>query len=586
MLPATLDQQQSGNPDLLQVRSRLEALQATGDLSPIDLQTAYFFFRHAEDQHMLAAALGATLSHMRQDGHVCLDLQAGPPLWQQLLGDWQLRADSESLAATGLIAAPGGNHPVVMEGPRLWLQRTWKAESRLARALCERMDHKIADSEPELDGPGLDPLQIKAVAQAMVAPICVVSGGPGTGKTTVAAEIIAQLLLSRRLSPEHIALAAPTGKAAARLQTAVNRAISERGLDVEMSDARTLHRLLRFSPRRRAFLHHADNPLPADLVVVDEASMVDLEMMSALLQALPPECRLVLLGDRDQLASVSPGSVMADICQGVDQPDFQPQRRERIVLLQTSFRFAAGSGIAKLADAIRAGDVEPVLTTLSADHPDLEWLAPARIDDPVAWLGDRLPEDFISGLRNDNPAVALAGMDSYRVLCAHRGGGLGTHRLNRAMAEALRQSGVLIEKGGQDPAINQLLLVTANDYRLRVFNGDVGLVRVDESGAPVAWFVGDSEPRSVPARRLSHTESAFAMTVHKSQGSEYDQVVVVLPEPPSPLLTRELLYTAVTRARRGLTLVATEAAIRTCVGGTTVRYSGLGHRLWDSPAPL
>lgn len=581
MLPSRLAQLTATDPNLAHLASVLDAWVSEGLINQLERYTGLLCAEQAADQPATCALLGVSLSRWRRDGHVCLDLDHPPgflPEWAQALGA-SLQADA--IRATGLVGGPeDARRPFVIEASRIWIQRAWRAECRLAGHLARRLTSADPPSAVPSGPLTMDERQAQAVGQAMAAPLSVISGGPGTGKTTVAAEIIARLMAENRMEPGRVALAAPTGKAAVRLQTAVSQALVRRGLAVDLPNARTLHRLLRWSPSRRSFLHGPDHPLGYGLLVVDEASMVDLEMMDALLAALPKRCQLVLLGDRDQLASVAPGSVMADICLGATrgpEPGRQP-----VVLLERNYRFDPDSGLAAMAGAIRSGDEEAVLKCLSASDPDLHWVEPKAVDDPAVWLAGRWPQGYPDALAQPDPAAALAAADRFRVLCAHRRGPLGTERFNKAMGVALSATGVLNPR--HEPPMNQLLLIGANDYRLGLFNGDVGLVRHDTHGSAECWFPGDPDPRAVPAARIALSEPAFAMTVHKSQGSEYEHVLLVLPEPPSPLLTRELFYTGATRARRTLTVLGSEAAIRCAVSQPTIRYSGLADRLWSHPS--
>jgi exodeoxyribonuclease V alpha subunit len=406
--------------------------------------------------------------------------------------------------------------------------------------------------------------------------------------------------------PPRVLLLAPTGKAAARLQEAVAEGLetlpAERSVrDAIRPEALTLHRALGVL-RDGGWRHGLEDPLPADLVVVDEASMVDAALMSALVAAVAPEARLVLLGDRDQLVSVEAGAVLAEICgpaETVTEPGpgaGLPAIAACIARLSYSFRFRADGGIGDLAAAVRDGDADRAMDLLrDPARPDLHWVQgpPTRGRD---WLEPELERQALEGYgsylealrtaagpaRGAAPAAALRALGRYRLLCAHRRGPRGVAALNAAVTATLSRAGWLEPVGEQWPG--RALLITRNDEALRLYNGDTGLVAGDPAagGRLRAWFPGldGQPPRAIAPPRLPPHESALVMSIHKSQGSEFDRVAVILPADDSPLLSRELLYTAITRAREGVTLYGDEAALRAAIGRRARRDSGLGARLW------
>ncbi|MFJ2836619.1 exodeoxyribonuclease V subunit alpha [Nocardia sp. NPDC087230] len=518
-------------------------------------------------------------------------------------------------------------------GALLYLDRYYQQEQTLRRVLTERSaDHPEIDTalvRAELDRLFADPLGAGPDRQRLAAALAathwttVVAGGPGTGKTHTIARILALLTAHRRATPKlpalRIALAAPTGKAAARLQEAVREQAAELGLP-ELTAA-TLHRLLGWQRGRTTrFRHHAHNRLPYDVVVVDETSMVSLTMMSHLFSALRPDTRLVLVGDPDQLASVDAGAVLADLVAGpisgapnpalrellrsdpspgaaddaadgrvefptgVAHQEGAPrdpeslsaleQRRLRggIVRLTRGRRF--GGRIADLAVAVRAGDADAALAILRAGGDDVSLCAP---DETAAVRADVTGAALaVTAAANAGDAVgALTALESHRLLCAHRQGPFGVERWDRMAAEWAAAGGA----GPEGPQAvwypGQPLLVTANDHEARIYNGDTGVIVRRPDGSLRAALQRGSEPYLVHPTQFPAVVTVFAMTIHRSQGSQYDTVSVVLPEPESTLLTRELLYTAITRARTHVRIIGTEEAIRAAIGRRVLRASGL-----------
>ncbi|MFG2443214.1 exodeoxyribonuclease V subunit alpha [Nocardia fluminea] len=498
-------------------------------------------------------------------------------------------------------------------GALLYLDRYYQQEQTLRRVLTERStDHPVIDTElvrAQLDRLFADPLgdgpdrQRLAAALAATHWTTVVAGGPGTGKTHTIARILALLTAHRAASPKlpalRIALAAPTGKAAARLQEAVREQAAVLGLP-ELT-ASTLHRLLGWQRGRTTrFRHHEHNRLPYDVVVVDETSMVSLTMMSHLFSALRPDTRLVLVGDPDQLASVDAGAVLADLVAGpvsgapnpalrevlaldVDGPVLGgaehsltalEQRRLQggIVRLTRGRRF--GGHIADLAVAVRAGDADAALAILRAGGDDVSLCDP---DDVRAVRADVTTAALaVTAAAESGDAIgALTALESHRLLCAHRQGPFGVERWDRMAAEWAAAGGAGPEGPQSVWYPGQPLLVTANDHEARIYNGDTGVIIRRPDGSLRAALQRGSEPYLVHPTQFPAVVTVFAMTIHRSQGSQYDTVSVVLPEPESTLLTRELLYTAITRARSHVRVIGTEDSVRAAIGRRVLRASGL-----------
>ncbi|HEX5394657.1 MAG TPA: exodeoxyribonuclease V subunit alpha [Rhodocyclaceae bacterium] len=570
--------------------AKLAALPA-GALDDIDFHFAKAVAAWGGDDEpvVLAAAL---LSHLSSAGHVCADLS--------LLADEPLPFDTYrrapdlslwrvALLAHGACGGPEAGKPLVLEGDRLYLARHWRNEEAVAANLKARAALPVTVDEARLQQ-GLTRLfgddaatvgQRDAAARAVKSRVALVSGGPGTGKTTTLTALLA--LVVEQSSSLRILLAAPTGKAAARMQEAVAAAKGRLPLDEAVAaaipdQAQTLHRLLGLRPDGHA-RYHRDHPLPADLLVVDEASMVDLSLMAKVLDALPPTARLVLLGDRDQLASVEAGAVFADLCASAEAGGVLAAG---FGALTHSFRFAGSGGIGRLAAAVRAGDGQGALALLQdADDNELRWQIGAE---PQALISAALDGygDYLDAMKaGANAAELHRRFSGFRLLAAHREGPWGIRRLNGGIERAL---GALGPTPRQPWYPGKPVMVSANDYGLRLFNGDIGIAAIDPvDGLLKVWF--EDQDANAPGlrgflpTRLPAHDTAWAMTVHKSQGSEFDRVMLALPEASSLLLTRELLYTAVTRARHQAALWADAGSVLAACARKNLRYSGLAGRL-------
>jgi exodeoxyribonuclease V alpha subunit len=455
-------------------------------------------------------------------------------------------------------------------------------------------------------------MQRMAAVAALRRKFAVVSGGPGTGKTTTVVRILALIAgigIAGGKAPR-IALAAPTGKAAARLRESVAGALERLDLpqatrDMIPGEAFTLHRLLGSIPGSPYFRHHANRRLPHDLVVVDESSMADMALMAKLVAALRDDAALIIVGDRDQLSSVEAGAVLGDICDtgarhawsrrfaidaGIaEQPegngfmiaDAAPPLADTVVVLDRNYRFSDASGIGALRAAVRDGNHELALDILtSRRYDDIVLHDPhgeVKFEDFVA---QSIRDGFGALMGPSSPEKALEALASFSVLCAHRKGPCGSEHVNRIAIQEAR-GGAPLRRG--EWYHGQPLIVTRNSYALRLFNGDVGVVTGD--GKQRAFFPSaDGGVRGVSPSRLAECEPAYAITIHRSQGSEYDRVLVVLPEQASKVLTRELLYTAVTRARSRVELWGSPEIIRETVRATIERRSGLRDALWAADA--
>ena len=644
----------------------------------------------------------AVLAHMEGRGHTCLAVQAlaSPPvdwlgaaapevratalglpaLWAHMPASaaaWVAALQAAPSACLRLASTPDLGQPLVLGGdaqaPLLYLRRYRVYEERVGQNLLQRAQNAVPVDEAlarvwldrffgqALEGGGATAAlpdsnkaaeaqtdwQKLACAVALRSHLSVITGGPGTGKTYTAARLLALLLaLHEGPHPLRVALAAPTGKAAARLKQSIDGSLkalkgqslnvsetadatgtaqSDAPLDLDtliqrIGPARTLHALLGARPDTRMFRHHAANPLDVDVLIVDEASMVHLEMMDALLQALPPTARLVLLGDKDQLASVEAGAVLGDVCRDAAQGAYLPETwrfaqvaagqslaprfqakaglsvsalAQQTVMLRQSRRFEGPIG--QLALAVNTGDADAAWACLRGGNT-LAWpLQALQPDSPqtvcALALGSTGQSSYTDYLRLLAPSPAgldapshghwvrsvLLAFDRFRILCAVHQGDWGTQALNLAVQKALADAGWLKPLG--EWFAGRPVMVTRNDAQLGVFNGDVGVVLPNHQGVLKVWFLDGEQLRSVSVSRLAYAETAFVMTVHKSQGSEFAHTAMVLPAGAADLLTRELVYTGITRAREQFTLIEGQAGLlNAAMARPSVRASGL--RLW------
>lgn len=668
----------ASNSELLQ---QIDTWVARGWLRALDRALAKFILEQdpqAQASVLLAAAM---TSHQLGRGHACLDLAATlaapdfvlslppegeegstlPSQWLQGLDAAQWR---QALAASTLVEDSDARQdaperPLVLVGQRLYLRRYWNYECSIAQALSARLS--VAPVTPDNLASRLDELfpprseaeraqgsnwQKIACALAARGNFSVITGGPGTGKTTSVVRLLGLLQTPAVESgkPLRIRLAAPTGKAAARLSESIGKEV--RALPVSdavraeiPTDVSTLHRLLGSRPNSRNFIHQRDKPLELDVLVVDEASMIDLEMMACVLDALPQAARLILLGDKDQLASVEAGSVMGDLCREAEKGDYNAQTaqwlsthsgetlvdpelqmaegagaplEQQTVMLRRSWRFDPQKGIGRLAklinkkQAVEARHVleqpsEQLFNLLVRGEQDAA-LSDLAIDGNRNAPGYR---HYLEQLRNLRPAAdtqwdselwagwagkVLSAFDQFRLLCALRRGPWGVEGLNQRVATQLRRRGLLDSDHGWYEG--RPVLVTRNDYSLNLMNGDIGIALwVPGPDGALALRVafprndGSGGVRFVMPSRLVEVETVFAMTVHKSQGSEFSHTALVLPDALNPVLTKELLYTAITRAREWFSLAETHPGVfEGAVGRNVQRTSGLALQLHEALA--
>ncbi|MES9836214.1 MAG: exodeoxyribonuclease V subunit alpha [Candidatus Thiodiazotropha sp.] len=609
-----------GRPDSL-----LRSLHRQGLLDALDLHLAEYLLAEAKEAASPSLALAIALtSRATSEGHVCLDLR--PVAGRVLIDEGENRVQApeleawrDGLLASGIIGRPGDWQPLILDRrDRLYLHRYWAYEQRLGSALLQRAEALDRQIDPETvkralttlfpadDGGAVD-WQKLAVATAILRPLTIITGGPGTGKTTTVLRLLALLRQQPGGEALRIALAAPTGMAAARLQQAIQQAKASLSLSAEQlasipEQASTLHRLLGMNRSGTGFRHHRDNPLLLDVVIVDEASMVDLALMAKLLDALPHTARLVLLGDRDQLASVEAGAVMGDLCAGCQGPDAEFARqlslitrqtvapgegsgsglRNSVVELRHSYRFDPRSPLGQLARAVNRGDTGQARELLDNGGGELDRLDSAG--DLARRVADRFSRLF-EAVRAGAPAASLFTLlYEFRLLCVLREGPRGVHAMNAAITRELIRQGQIRDQGEWYPG--RPVMLSHNDYQLNLYNGETGIVLPHpqlKDELAVAFQGGGDEIRWVPPSRLPYCETVYAVTVHKSQGSEFQEVILQLPDQRSPILCRELVYTAITRSRRRFTLIGEEALFDWALTQPMRRSSGLADLLTGNP---
>lgn len=656
----------------------LDAWVEHGWLRALDRALAGFCLELDGESSPLLLLSAALVSHQLGHGHVCLELGMTlaspdfalslPPegdedsrarLPSELLASVELADWRAALAGSALVASGGDDGieaPLVLHGERLYLRRYWNYERAVATAIGMRLGDAPAlpADLPEalqrlfpeplvIDGQRQIDWQKLACALAARGSFSLITGGPGTGKTTTVVRLLA-LLQEPALAagqPLRIRLAAPTGKAAARLTESIGGQVASlpvaEAVKAEIpSEVTTLHRLLGSRPDSRHFRHHAGNPLALDVLVVDEASMIDLEMMACLLDALPRHARLILLGDKDQLASVEAGGLLGDLCRDAEGGYYSAQTRawleevggerldeaglqpgdgrqplaQRTVMLRHSRRFGSASGIGRLARAVNARAASQAREVFGEGFADLNLLRLRGEQDGALerLLLDGLSSEghgyahYLQRLHDTRPAAGcppdapawsawaagvLAAFDGFQLLCAVRKGPWGVEGLNPRIAAMLQRRGLLETDSGWYEG--RPVLVVRNDYSLGLMNGDIGIALrlpepAEEPGAAPSQVLrvafprndGSGELRFILPSRLNAVETVFAMTVHKSQGSEFAHTALILPDTLNPVMTKELLYTGITRARHWFSLIETRPGIfDEAVQRQVARRSGL-----------
>src|SRR5213082_2853911 len=561
----------------------------------------------------LAAKL---VSNFRERGDVCVALRAITGSDASKIGGPDippLHSWVRKLRASGVVGKPGEFAPLILdENERLYLQRYWKYEDELARDLQARLrDNPMRDfNRTELAKnleklfPAQSDLQKVAAFVAATSHLCVISGAPGTGKTRTIVLICALLIALAGERELNFALAAPTGKAAARLKETIAQTRPllrlPGAIDAKLpADASTIQRLLGAKGDSPHFRHDAKNPLLADVVIVDEASMIDLALLAKLFDAVRPDARVILVGDKDQLASVEAGSAFRDICTSGLEPGISASLAEAfakctgeelegtsaseapihpvVVELRRNYRFTSERGIAELSSAVNQGDAEGAIAVLK-NGGRIRWRPTPLVKKFERELRERVLPRFEKFLTLTDPADALNQLAEFAVLCALRRGPFGAETVNGLLERMLRER---VESDGRYHG-GEPVIIVRNDHNVGLFNGDLGIVLPDASSGELrVFFRGeDSDVLNFAPGRLPAHQPAFALTVYKSQGSEFRDALVILPERDAPVLTRELLYTGVTRVRETVEVWATEHILRQTIERKIERSSGLRDRLW------
>jgi exodeoxyribonuclease V alpha subunit len=608
----------------------LYRLYDNGILSMLDIHFASFLSRLA-GKNVSGLSLAASLaSSCTRQGHVCLDLSSveGKELIKGENGIDsvvcpELNTWCSQLRETSVVGNPGEYKPLILDDhSRLYLFRYWEYQKKLADSIRRRIHNTVVDSDIghlkeelmrlfPLNEAGEINWQRVAAFTALIKQFCVISGGPGTGKTSIVATILALLLKQTEPERLRIALIAPTGKAAAKLQEAIRSMKTKLACPNSIKEkipeeASTIHRMLGSIPDSPYFRHNAKNTLPVDVVVLDEASMVDLALMSKLIQALPLQTRIILLGDKDQLASVEAGAVLGDICDTGTEHSFshsfckdckevtgymihtqqngtpELEIRDCIIQLEKNYRFGSDSGIGAVSYAINTGDGDRAIKLMkSGVYGDITWKNLPHPNDLPQVIKATIIQGYGEYLKARNPFEVFQVFERFQILCALREGPFGVAALNILAEQILREERLINPDRRWYPG--RPVLITRNDYTLRLFNGDMGIVLSDPSinnELRVFFPATDSTLKKFHPFRLPEHETVYAMTVHKSQGSEFDKVLLVLPDRESPVLTRELIYTSITRAKKSVEIWGNENVFRTAVSRYIERTSGLRDALW------
>jgi exodeoxyribonuclease V alpha subunit len=606
-----------------------------GYLTDIDMHFAQFVTgigKNDDPDIYLAAALASTATG---NGDVYFDLSSvtenpflmgleeeGIVKWPKLSG-WL-----QKIRQSPVVGRPGDYRPLILDRKnRLYLYRYWDYEKKLSQSIIHRSMKDIRDLDVTRLTDGLKRLfpqnqddefnrQMLAAYIAAIKRFCIISGGPGTGKTFTMAKILALLLELSGNKRLKILLAAPTGKAAARIAESIEDAKKMLNSRPDIiaaipSEAYTIHRMLKTIPGSPYFHHTHENPLDADVVVVDEASMIDLALMSKLLWAVPFDARLILIGDKDQLASVETGFVLGDICdrenvhafsgcfckkfeavtqQKIDLPVKKHKDKaglyDCMVVLKKNYRFTGSSGIGELSRAVNRGETHKVLDLMKNNPDQIFWKKISQPHDLLHSLGKRIIKGYSDYLTTDHPYRALELFKRFKILCAVKIGSIGVNAVNSLAEQVLTREGLIApDRSSSNPWYKgRPVLITRNDYSLKLFNGDMGITLPapgSNSKDLYVYFSGESgELRRFLPYRLPEHETVYAMTVHKSQGSEFDHVLLILPDRDYPVLTRELLYTGITRTRKTVSIWATEDVLKKTISRKIERTSGLKDALW------
>jgi exodeoxyribonuclease V alpha subunit len=606
----------------------LKKLNDIGVLNDIDVNFAFFMNDLSKDKGgdplLLAAALTSNASG--DEKHVCLDLSlcAGKSLAEVLPETsqdkefWKIYCPKldewiKEIKEAPVVGRPGEYAPLILDSKnRLYLARYWKYENDLAdfiKAKSQRswelvdfslLKRGLKNYFSKTNNDDID-WQKAAAFSALTNKFCVISGGPGTGKTSTVAKIIALLLEQREGKRTEITLAAPTGKAAARLQDSMINAKAALPCHDSIKElmpekALTIHRLLGYISGAPDFRHNKENPLSSDVIIVDEASMLPLALMSKLFDAIPAKAKIIILGDKDQLASVEAGAILNDICEASEPDAFPKEFIEKYfeltgetisnkttenplaatsIILKKSYRFDSSSGIGLLSKAVNDGNAEKALQTTKENGSEAVSFSKLPTGGNFRKQLEAIAEKyFIPAMTAENISEAFKLFSNFKILAACREGNCGVKEINFLIEDILKKKGLI--KQDESFYKGRPVMITKNDYSSGLFNGDIGLLWNSPAGNLRAFFPdSENEFREIAPGALPQHETVFAMTTHKSQGSEFDNVLLILPEKDSPILSRELIYTAITRARKNVEIWTNEDVFKAAVKKRASRRSGL-----------
>lgn len=602
----------------------------------IDIRFAEFIYKLDENDDVAIFLSAALVSNATGGGDICINLDRYAQKLLVAHTDTRecvvcppLQVWREKLMSSPVVGTPDDYRPLILDGQnRLYLYRYWEYQKKLADSIRQKAANKMTGVNLTVLKDGLNRLfksspalidwqQIAAIA-AVLNRFSVISGGPGTGKTYLVAKILALLLEQNGGRGLRIFLTAPTGKAAMKLSETIKTAVqtipcSDAIRDAIPTEAATIHRLLQTIPHSPYFYFCEGNPLPADVVIVDEASMIDLALMSKLFQALPADARVILVGDRDQLASVQPGSVLGDICDprhihafsenfcrqvnlliGVSPsaPDIRilpaDGLHDSLIALHKNYRFSETGGIGGFSNAVKSGNAAEAIESLAqTDEPGIIWESAFSANALPEILERMVVKEYSPYLREAEPFVALEQFNRCKILCALNKGPFGIQTVNQLVEQILSRNGLITAaQRSQHPWYRgRPVIITRNDYHLGLYNGDIGITLpdpVDNAGTLYVFFPGShNETRRFSLQQLPEHETVYAMTVHKSQGSEFAKILLILPDKDVAVLTRELVYTAVTRAREQVVIYGSKSILDTAISRRFDRTSGLRDALWQ-----
>ncbi|MDY0362428.1 MAG: exodeoxyribonuclease V subunit alpha [Desulforegulaceae bacterium] len=605
------------NPDL--DYNIYNSLKEEYSFSFLDFYFSKFLLENEAEKSFILYFFLMYLSMQTRKGSICIDLDKDEKI-SEFLAKYVISKDlfKKEIYESSFVGTDDKNLPVIFEKNLFYLNRYYNyekffAEFIMQKSQTENYDLKKIDKLKKIIQKYFPLSEINpdwqkfAAITACISNFCAVSGGPGTGKTTVTVKIIAILLeLDYPKKPE-ILLCAPTGKAASRMVEAIISAISNIGLDDEIKKyfpvkASTIHRLLGFLPKTNKFLYNKENRLKADIVIVDEASMIDMKLMSNLCEALEDDAKLILLGDRFQLASVSPGSVFGDICKrgekigysekyidvlkefydekGLEQIPLSENIKisDSISELKKSYRFDEKSGIGKLAEAVKNVDLKKCSEIFNSDLEDIEFIEPENYSDFKNNIKKFALKNYKRLLDLKDPDTAFKFFSEFMILSPLNEGDYGISTLNSIIENLFTSKKNSDEKNWYN---GKPVIITQNDYVNNLFNGDTGICLENEKGEKKVFFQSlESEYKTVHPVRLNELKTVFAMTVHKSQGSEFDNILITLPDYDSKALSRELIYTAITRAKKKVYFLGSRFSFYNSIKRSVSRSSGLYYRLW------